>query len=527
MFPIQIPAFGETEIFDNQENNSSRVVLIPESTQEAYENYCALLEKEGFAAKEAFCADHRRFAAYEKDGWGVFVNYFAGTQQLQLVMEENTAYFSCADTQGDPCVQPRLTQLSLCDYGLSYTLRLSDGRVIIIDGANVYEKDVDNLFERLKKESPEEKPVIAAWIFTHPHSDHYFCFFPFMEKYADQVQIQRFFFNFPEGDDLTHYPKLEKDGKRYAMWKGIESITGSEILNQFRVDVAETGVPEYTPHTGQTYQIGDARIVFYGTMDDTIHRSQNINATSLMFMVEIAGQNIFFGGDGSFSDASLAERFGSELKCDILQVPHHGFGCGTAEGQIQGYRLMDPAVCVLPVERDLAYSSFTTYREGTNYLFTRMNVKKIFTGRTEQTLPLPYTADPAGLWELEHSYLQGRDSAGATTWIFTELNTGRPEDFVFSVLNTTYIPAELKVELYFENMQRKIIKLKNTGLRLGVFRLNCLLQPEEDQEQFNEPDFLEKLDIPENTYFAVRFISSLPVVISHRDHQPAYRSTVI
>ena len=76
-------------------------------------------------------------------------------------------------------------------------------------------------------------------------------------------------------------------------------------------------------------------------------------------------------------------------------------------------------------------------------------------------------------------------------------------------------------------MQRKIIKLKNTGLRLGVFRLNCLLKPEEDQAQLEAPDFLEQLGIPENTYFAVRFISNLPVVISHRDHQPAYRSTVI
>ena len=32
---------------------------------------------------------------------------------------------------------------------------------------------------------------------------------------------------------------------------------------------------------------------------------------------------------------------------------------------------------------------------------------------------------------------------------------------------------------------------------------------------------------PENTPFAVRFRSEVPVVISHRDHAPAYRSHLV
>jgi len=527
MKSFQIPAFGEAEYFDDQENRAARVVLIPNAAPGAFSDYCTLLEKKGFIRRELVQEEHRRFAAYEKKGLGIFINDFQKTGQLQLVAEEKTNYFSYTDRVGVPCVTPRLTQVFLSDYGLSDVVRLSDGRLIIIDGANVYEKDVDNLFARLKKDSPAEKPVIAAWIFTHPHSDHYFCFFPFMEKYGDQVEIQKFFFNFPEGDDLEHYPKLEKDGKSYAKWSGEEAITGGEILERFRKKVEKLGVPVYTPHTGQSYVIGDSRLQFYGTMDDTIHRSQNINATSLMFTMELAGQRIFFGGDGSFSDAALAERYGSELKCDILQVPHHGFGCGTEAGQIAGYRYIDPAVCLLPVEKPLAYRSFTTYREGTNFLFTRMGLQEMITGEKEQTLALPYSPDPAGVYELQQNYLRGRDDSGARTWVFTELNTGCPEDFLFSVLNTTYLNADLTVELYFENMQKKIIRVNTKGLRLGVFRLNCLLTPEDDPEAFDLPAFLERNGIPENTYFAVRFISSLPVVISHRKHQPAYRSSII
>jgi hypothetical protein len=261
-------------------------------------------------------------------------------------------------------------------------------------------------------------------------------------------------------------------------------------------------------------------------MDDTIHRSQNINATSLMFTMELAGQRIFFGGDGSFSDAALAERYGEELKCDILQVPHHGFGCGTEAGQIAGYRLMNPTVCLLPVEKHLAYDSFTTYREGTNYLFTRMGLQEMITGEKDQVLELPYTASPSGAYELRQNYLRGRDTAGARVWVFSDLNTGNPADFVFSVLNTTYLNADIRVELYFENMQKKIIRVDTKGLRLGVFRLNCLLTPEEDPESANAPDFLESKGVPKNTYFSVRFKSNLPVVISHRNHQPVYHSVV-
>ncbi len=526
MCSIQLPAFGETEYIDIQENKAARVILIPGTATARFGDYRALLEREGFAQKELFSAEHRSFAAYEKDGWGVFLNYFANTIELQIVVEENSAYFSCADTCGPVCTTPQLTQVKMRDYGLSYVVRLSDGRLLVIDGGNTFEEEPAALFARLKKDSPFEKPVIAGWIMTHPHSDHINCFFPFMEKYGAEVTVERFFFNFPEADDLEHYPKLDTISSGFARWLDRDA-KNIEVIRLFLAKVEEMGVPVYTPHTGQDYRLADARIRFLATMDDTIHCSDNINAASLMFVLELGGQKIFFGGDGSFSDSRLPERYGKELRVDILQVPHHGFGCGTAEGQIQGYRLMAPRVCLLPVSKKEAYTSFTTYREGTNYLMTRMDIEEMITGEEERTLSLPYSPEPDGAFQLAQRYLEGRDNCGARTWVFMDLNTGRREDFIFSVLNTTFINAELDVEIFIENMQKKIICIKNKGLRRGVFRLNCLLNPEEDQSAFDRPDFLENLGIPENVGFSVRFISDKPVVISHRDHTPAYRSTVV
>lgn len=527
MHLLRLPAFSETEYFDNRVGKNCRVLLIPNANREAFEHYARLFPENDFEEKERFCAETRCYAAFFNGSCGIFVNYYTEIRRLQLVIEENCKYFSYTDAETAPCVTPRLSQLYLCDYGMSYVLRLSDGRLVIIDGANVYEKDVDNLFARLQKDSPAEKPVIAAWIFTHPHSDHYFCFFPFMEKYGNAVEIQKFFFHFPESQDFVHYPKLGKTENVFSRYSGEEGITSSEILQRFYEKLEAMGTPVYTPHAGQYYRIGDAKLQIFSAMDDTIHCCQNINAASLMFTVELGGQKIFFGGDGSFADSLLAERYCNELKSDILQFPHHGFGCGAVDGQIQGLQLIAPKVCILPVEQDLAYRTFTTYREGTNYMMTRLGLEELLTGEKEHTLDLPYQANPDGVYQLQQNYQQGRDDAGARTWVFSELNTGNQADFWFSFLNTTYLPAQIVAELYFENMEKKILRVSFPGPRLGVYRLHCLLPIQENLTEADLPGFLEKRGIPADTPFAVRFLSDLPIVVSHKDHSPAYRSSVI
>ena len=526
MTKLQFPAFGESEYSDEQESKDVRVIILENATADQLDTYCRLLETQGYTQMQRQLLPHRCFCAYRKKQEGIFLNFFNGTKQLQILTEKKSTYFDYQDTGLGVCTTPRLTQVYLSDYGLSDVIRLSDGRLIIIDGANVYEKDIDHLFDRLKSDSPYEKPVIAAWIMTHPHSDHYNCFIPFNEKYGNQVEIQKMFYNFPQHDDIKHYPKLEKDGKAFSNWYGQE-VSGADVLRMFREKVADMGLPVYTPHTGQNYRIGEAMVQFYGTMDDTIHCSKNINATSLMFTMELAGERIFFGGDGSFHDAKLAERYGDELKSDILQVPHHGFGCGDVDGQIRGFQHIAPRVCLLPVEKHLAYTSFTTYREGTRYLMTQMNIEQMLTGEKDQILDLPYAPAPNGVYQLQQNYLEGRDNTGARTWVFMDLDTSKLEDFWFSILNSTYIPAEISVEIFLENVQRKVIRRKITGTRLGVFRTNCLVTATEDPENLDMAALMDELGIPTATHFAVRFISSIPVIISHRDHQPAYRSSVI
>ena len=232
MFPVTIPAFNESNYFDDIESNNSRVIIINDATPELFQKYCALFEKEGFTQKEQELKDHRSFVAYQKDGFGVFINHFASTRELQIVTEQNSLYFSYKNDCGNAITTPRFTQVKLVDYGLCYVIRLSDGRLIVIDSGNTFDEDREHLYARLKSDSPHEKPIIAAWIITHPHSDHINCFFLFMQKYASEVIIEKFIYNFPEPDDFVHYPKLDALNTWYSKWAKIDK-TNCEIINMF------------------------------------------------------------------------------------------------------------------------------------------------------------------------------------------------------------------------------------------------------------------------------------------------------
>ena len=77
---VQIPAFCETEYFDNQMNQDARVVLLPQAEASRFADYCGLLTREGFAQRERRSDPYGEYAAFYKDGWGVFVNYFANSR---------------------------------------------------------------------------------------------------------------------------------------------------------------------------------------------------------------------------------------------------------------------------------------------------------------------------------------------------------------------------------------------------------------------------------------------------------------
>lgn len=518
MSRIKIPAFGENEFFENRENNGSVVVVIPKAKSEAFSAYSDMLECKGFEKKEFRSTDKQLYAAYFDGESAVFLNFFETVNELYIVIEENCKYFSYTDASTDTCVSPTLTQMGLEDYGMSYVVRLSDGRFVVIDGGRDFEPDREKLYDHLIKTTPHEKPVIAAWIMSHPHSDHFHLFVGFTDSYGDKVVIEKFIFNFPEYDDLEHYPKLASSSSNFD-YNNSSVVWIPKMLE----NIEKIGAPVYTAHTGQIYKIGDATFEILASMDDTIHLSDNINATSLIMRMELAGQTVLWSTDGSYSISKLPEKYGEYLRSDILQVPHHGFQSGTAEGEIKGYKLIKPRVCFLPVSDFNAYSALSTHKKGTRFLMSCADIDEIITDGTH-TVTLPYTPPSYGKAEIERKYLMGLDSCGANTWVFTELNTSCPEDFEFSLLNMTHIKPKVWIDLYFEDKSMCIRHIQTELAPLSMRRISIVGEDVDPDVQYYNWLSLKKQGIPEDVPFSVRFLCETPIIVSNKKHKAAYYS---
>ena len=513
---FDIPAFGENCI-KTRTNASARVFVLSNVTDDAFDNYRKLLEESGFTNKEEYTKGSHRFAAFARGTDGVFLNYFESIRELTIAVEENCAYFDFADTPIDRSVTPEITQIELEDFGMSYVIRLTDGRFIVIDGGRHFEPDRDRLFNCLTESSGGEKPVIAAWILTHPHSDHYIGFIVFMEAYGDKVEVERYIFNFPEHDDFVHYPKLEKKDRRF------EDVSAFTNIPKMWGQIERSGGKVYMAHTGQRFNIGGASLEILASMDDTIHLSKNINASSLVIRMELCGQIILWATDASFSDAQLPEKFGEYLKSDILQVPHHGLQCGTAEAMMRGYDLIRPKVCLLPISEYNAYTAFSAHKESTKYLMTKVDsIEEFIIGTPQRTITLPYSAPCNARAEHESRYKKGQSRCGANTWVFTELNTARESDFIFTLINMTHQAADVTIELYFDDSWRMVRSIKATAAPLVVKKLNIVGEEVNGDFEYFDWLSLKKRGVPENADFAVRFMSDVPIVISHPDHSAVY-----
>ena len=197
-------------------NNKSRVDYVENTPESSFEQVAKTLLEEGYIRNESgYTGTVHRYEAFLKDGEGVFVNYFKNTSVLSVAYEKDCAYFDFADNLGPIVVKPQITQIHLEDFGMSYAIRLSDGRYIVIDGGREFEPDAQRLYNCLKEGSPFDTPVIAAWIFTHPHSDHFHCFIKFFDMYQGKVDIERFLYYFPERDDELHYPRMKVKDARF------------------------------------------------------------------------------------------------------------------------------------------------------------------------------------------------------------------------------------------------------------------------------------------------------------------------
>ena len=86
----------------------------------------------------------------------------------------------------------------------------------------------------------------------------------------------------------------------------------------------------------------------------------------------------------------------------------------------------------------------------------------------------------------------------------------------------THATADVTIELYFESSKQMVRSIKAPAAPLVFKRLNIVGEDVDGDFEYFDWLSLKKRGVPENADFAVRFLSDVPIVISHPDHTAAY-----
>ena len=305
--------------------DGGELILMRESSAEEYRKVLAAVEAEGFA----FDSDRREgdnlFATYAKGSHVLLISYVPLDNATRVISEENTV-IPPRDSDPKKLCTPLMTQLKtpylICDCGMSYLMRLCDGRFIVIDGGYGEYEETEHLLKVMEEQNVlPGKPVIEAWFITHWHGDHYFVMCDLMERFGDRVEFRSLLVNTPNIYDFPNRAKAVME--------------------------AHPEIRLIVPHTGQRFVYADAILdVLYACEDHYPGEFKDSNDTSTVIRMEFAGRRVMWLGDSSpLSSNIVADRFPQEsIRCEFLQVGHHGY----TGGSYRMYRAADPEVLLWP-----------------------------------------------------------------------------------------------------------------------------------------------------------------------------------
>lgn len=379
---------------------NQHLVIIDDTTPDIFKKYVKKYETD-FTLVSSVEDTGNYFNTYTKGKDLYNVSYSKGDDCIRVIVNKNTnptKYFEKTETK--TVVTPLVNMIGLAwgseeyakDYqlGLSMVFRLGDGTFIVVDGGFNRQEDAYNVLDFIRKNTPEGmKPTIAAWFMTHAHPDHHNMFAKkFVPNYKHLVDIKALIFN-PPGNSINNSKNdsgVKEGGEYQTIINVAKEIEGCEIIRA---------------HVGDRYYIGDAVIDMLYSVDYQYPKAFTYyNTCSMIFSVKLGGQRIMVTGDGANSSfQKIAAMYGETLKCDFVQVAHHGYTTGVSDGSataiMEAYKYMAPSVVLYP-NGESGYKS-TVGKVFNNYLITLPSVREVcIAGAVQNIYELPYTPKKAG-----------------------------------------------------------------------------------------------------------------------------------
>ena len=368
-------------------SGSTEILRYEKTSADDFKAYRATLCGSGFEIYDEHRIEENQFATLVSDALTVNLSWFPGTETLRIVAEERGPLCPLTDACARTC-DSLLTGMKgetvVAEEGMGYIIRLADGSFCIIDGGMGDPDHVDSnrLMDILNAQKPEgtEKPVIAAWIFSHMHGDHIGVFNCFSLDHHDDVVIEKLIYNFPKEEEVA------ASNAAYMLDDTIYRWT------QFKKCLAEyyADVPILKIHTGNRFQVRNASFEALFTLDDlypaSIRNGTGMNESSLLLKMTLEGQTYLWTGDFAFiaTDLVLME-YSETLACDFLQMAHHGMN-----GTVKLYATVNPKYALLPVWNG-GLSEMLKKEQNRLLVFSPAVRQMIVTGCGTWTIRLPYS----------------------------------------------------------------------------------------------------------------------------------------
>ena len=224
--------------------------------------------------------------------------------------------------------EPAITtvQLTMLNSEPAFLIRMRDGRFIFVDGGvddNYGRVNADLFFEQLSAQNVREgKPVVAAWIITHPHADHVAGVMRTIQKYGDRFETERVLCNFQSEATVSASlgGTMETEGPYNYSW---QMSFYNEIISKY------PKIQLHTVHAGQRFVFTGLEIEVLWTPETLCQPFKVGNEASVIYKLTGDEGSFLVTGDAQPINCQLTDAiWGEDAESDLLNYAHHGYRGG-------------------------------------------------------------------------------------------------------------------------------------------------------------------------------------------------------
>ena len=398
---------------------SSKTYIKNDANKTTFETLCKDIESKGLKKYTSNAIGSNLFATYVTQTQIVHVMFFPNKNQIRTAVDQRGVgtdnKFSLPGLSGENKYKKTTeSKMIVCDIGnadwpggMCIIYKLADGRFFIVDagiggqisdGRNFVGSSSGWIYQTLAKHAADPKNIeVAAWLITHPHSDHA----------GGLYDMALGYYGKKGGSKHTVMPKEMKqyikiDTLIYNAPDNLPDCNREhwipEIIKQFKIKNVVKA------HAGQVFYYADLKFTIYGSLDIMIEDSGkcgDTNEYSLSIKTEFNGKKALLLGDSDkIPNKQLAIIYKNELKADILQLAHHGYG-DTGDADVNSY--CNPSWVLWVVSNGDLRSNYninvnssianlknvTNYKPGTGNLVFDSNWKLTHMTRSEMVDSIP------------------------------------------------------------------------------------------------------------------------------------------